>query len=342
MSIENSKQIVRQFRAALYDTSSTDLAAALSPIVTSDCDVRLPYPLGDVSGFDGLIEAGFGPLMAAIPDLERRDYIAVGADDRDEQWIACGGYYCGVLERSWLDIPATRHYVHMRYIEFFRVADAKINKMRLLWDIPSLMLQADAWPLAPSLGVEILVPGPATADGIIDVTSDPAHSQRSLKLVSDMLAGLRRFASDGASGMHLDRYWHSKMNWYGPAGIGSNRRLSGFRNWHQIPFLSGMPDRQSNENTGEHDCFFADGDYVAFCGWPAMTATVSGDGWLGISPAGQALEFASLDIWRCESGLIRENWVMIDMLDVWRQLGVNVFDRMRETTFSRQTIPFKE
>ena len=43
--------------------------------------------------------------------------------------------------------------------------------------------------------------------------------------------------------MELDRYWHPKMNWYGPAGIGSMRRISGFRNWHQIPFLKAMPDR---------------------------------------------------------------------------------------------------
>ncbi len=38
---------------------------------------------------------------------------------------------------------------------------------------------------------------------------------------------------DGVEAMELDRYWHPKMNWFGPAGIGSMRRISGFRNWHQ-------------------------------------------------------------------------------------------------------------
>ena len=60
--------------------------------------------------------------------------------------------------------------------------------------------------------------------------------------------------------------------------------------------------------------------------------TVSGDGWLGIAPAGQKIEMRSLDFWRCSGGMIRENWVLVDLLDVYRQLNVNVFARMREMT----------
>jgi hypothetical protein len=52
---------------------------------------------------------------------------------------------------------------------------------------------------------------------------------------------------------------------------------------------------------------FGDGDYVGFTAWPGMQATVTGDGWLGIAPAGQRITMRSLDFWRCENGLIREN-----------------------------------
>jgi len=45
--------------------------------------------------------------------------------------------------------------------------------------------------------------------------------------------------------MKADRFWHPKMIWYGPVGIGTSRGFKGFRDWHQIPFLAGMPDRGS-------------------------------------------------------------------------------------------------
>ena len=36
----------------------------------------------------------------------------------------------------------------------------------------------------------------------------------------------------------------------------------------------------------------------------------------------------SLDFWRVEGDLIRENWVLVDLLDVYAQLGIDVFARM--------------
>jgi len=60
--------------------------------------------------------------------------------------------------------------------------------------------------------------------------------------------------------------------------------------------------------------------------------TVSGDGFLGIVPANQKITMRSLDFWRCEKGLIRENWVLVDLLHVYDQLGVDVFARMRAMT----------
>jgi hypothetical protein len=43
----------------------------------------------------------------------------------------------------------------------------------------------------------------------------------------------------------------------------------------------------------------------------------------------------SLDFWRVEQGLIRENWVLVDLLDVYTQLGVDVFARLREFNKAR-------
>lgn len=75
---------------------------------------------------------------------------------------------------------------------------------------------------------------------------------------------------------------------------------------------------------------FADNNYVGFTAWPGMHMTVSGSGWLGIAPGNQEISMRSLDFWRVEGDLIRENWVLIDLLSVYDQLGVPVFERMRE------------
>ena len=331
-----SKSRFAEFRAALYDCDAERLREALASLCSDDCSVKLAHPMKWTTGPDALFDKAYAPLLDAIPDLERRDYIVVGAVDRGENWIGCGGYYTGVFEKPWLDIPPTQHLVTMRYIEFFRIEDDRIVELCLLWDIPQLMMQADAWPMAPSLGVEFHVPGPATQDGIVDGPSDEQQSAASMQLVRNMVDGLGKYADGGHEAMQLERFWHPKMNWYGPAGIGSNRRISGFRKWHQVPFLNALPDRRADTKDGAYDCFFADGDYVAFCGWPAMSATVSGDGWMGIAPSDRKIDFCSLDIWRCENGMLRENWVLVDLLDIYNQLGVDVLARMREITIARQ------
>ena len=66
-----------------------------------------------------------------------------------------------------------------------------------------------------------------------------------------------------------------------------------------------------------------------------MIQTISHDGWLGIPPLGREITMRSLDFWRVEDGLIRENWVMVDLLDMYDQIGVDVFARMRELTKAR-------
>ncbi|MEM9400932.1 MAG: ester cyclase [Pseudomonadota bacterium] len=339
--IQTSKAHFALFRDALYNCDRATLVSRLGELFSADCAVTLPHPIGPVEGPQSLFDHGYAPLLDAIPDLERRDTIVVAGEQDGEHWIGCGGHYQGAFDAPWLDIPATRHLVHMRYIEFFRIEDERIVAARLLWDIPSVMMQADAWPMAPSLGREILVPGPASNDGVDDGNRTGGQAAASMQLVNDMVTGLAKFADGGAEAMTPEAFWHPKMTWYGPAGIGANRRVSGFRNWHQIPFLNSLPDRIANTEAGGRDCYFADGNYVAFCGWPAMSATVTGDGWMGIAPSGKRIDFASLDIWRCENGTIRENWVMIDILDVWRQLGVDVLARMREVTFARQPLDFR-
>ena len=333
MNIHNhNKTFIQKFRSALYDCDASKLEGQLNEFFAKDAKIHLAFPFEDLDGPKALFAAAYQPLLHAIPDLERRDFIVMADDANGANWVGCAGHYLGTFENSWLDIPPTKHLVFMRYHEFFRIENDKIVEMQALWDIPQVMMQARAWPMSPSLAVECVVPAPSTLNGIISEPHNKEKSKKSIQLVMDMLTGLGR-NNEGVEAMQLDKYWHPKFNWYGPAGIGSMRGISGFRNWHQIPFLKAMPDRGAYLDKG---VALGDSDYVGFTAWPGMYMTLSGDGWLGIAPSNQKLTMRSLDFWRCENGLIRENWVLVDVLDVYNQIGVDVFERMREFTVGRR------
>ena len=332
----SNKSLLAPLRQSMVNFEEGRVREALRNASAPDAVFRLSHPMGERHGPDAYFDTAYSDLFRAIPDLERRDYIVMaGTDDHGADWVGTGGYYTGVFVAPWLDIPPTGHMATLRFHEFFRIDEGRIVEVHALWDIVSLMMQANAWPMAPSLGLEWHVPGPATLDGIVPGPYDPRYSASSKKVVTDMIAALVRHPSEGGPEvMEMSRYWHPRMSWYGPAGIGTARGSAGFRNWHQIPFLGAMPDRgQNREDVRFH--FFGDGDYVGVTGWPNMKQTITADGWLGIAPAGQTVTMKSLDFWRIEDGLIRENWVMLDLLDTYQQLGVDVLARLREFNKAR-------
>ncbi|MGR3500907.1 ester cyclase [Pseudaestuariivita sp.] len=305
--------------------------AALADLLTPDAVVHMPHPLGDFTGPEAFYGACYAPLLDAMPDLERRDWIVMGGlTEHGDNWIGCGGHYMGTFVGPWLDIPPTGHLTHMRFHEFYRFVEGRVVEIQSLWDIPEVMMQAGAWPMAPSLGLEFCIPGPASNDGIVPGPWDRSRATQSCNQIVEMLQFMKKHPSQGGPEvMEMSRFWSDRVNWYGPAGIGTARGIAGFRNWHQIPFLNAMPDRgQYVDEITYH--FFGDGNYAAVTGWPNMIQTVTHDGWMGIAPSGKRITMKSLDFWRIEAGKIRENWVMVDILDAYRQLGVDVLARMRE------------
>jgi predicted ester cyclase len=223
----------------MYDFSENSVREALAQVFAPDAVIHMGHPMGDMAGPKSLYDRCYGPLFAAIPDLERRDTIVVAGTDADgAQWVGCAGSYVGTFVASWLDIPPTGHMAHMRFHEFYRVESDRIVELQAIWDIPELMMQANAWPMAPGLGQEGLVPGPATQDGVTILEDDPVQSKASCDMIIDMLTQMTRHPSQGGPEvMEMERFWHPRMTWYGPAGIGTCRGIAGFRNWHQIPFL---------------------------------------------------------------------------------------------------------
>jgi len=315
----------------MYDFSEDEVRAQLKTISTNDTVFRLGYPFECMQGPDAFYEQAYTPLVRAWPDFERRDNIVVaGTDTSGADWVGCCGNYVGTFRFPWLDIPATGMPTQMRFHEFYRFVEGSVVETHMLWDIPEVMQQANVWPLAPALGKEGPVPGPADCNGINTGAIDADQSQATQTLVMNMISQMIRHPAEGGPElMQLEKFWHPNMCWYGPSGIGSTRGIQGFRHAHQIPFLNAMPDRGVQLEGTEHH-FFAENQFAAVTGWPNMSQTLSHGGWLGLSPTGQRITLRSLDFWRIENGVIRENWVLVDLLDVYQQLGIDVFARLRE------------
>ncbi|MFC6583297.1 ester cyclase [Sulfitobacter aestuariivivens] len=330
------KAIMAPLRAAMYDFDLDRVRLVLRELCADDVVFRLAYPFETISGVEAYVDAVYAPLARAVPDLERRDTIVMaGPTPEGNDWVGCGGYYCGTFHAPWLDIPATGHLVHIRFHEFYRIVEGKIVEMQALWDIPEVMMQAGAWPMVPSLGREWHIPGPATNDGIVPGPYDADQGRATCQHIIDMLEHLKRHPSQGGPEvMEMDRFWHPRMSWYGPSGIGTGRGIEGFRKWHQIPFLNGMPDRGLYVDEITYH-FFGDRNFAAVTGWPDMYQSITHDGWLGIAPTGKKIEMRSLDFWRVEDGLIRENWVLVDLLQMYHQIDVDVLARMREFNKAR-------
>lgn len=60
-----------------------------------------------------------------------------------------------------------------------------------------------------------------------------------------------------------------------------------------------------------------------------MHGTHSVGGWLGLPPTNQTLELRVIDIWRREGNLLKENWVGIDIIQMCKQMGLDVFALMK-------------
>lgn len=202
------KLLLTPYRQALYQADWISLAHQMDRLFDPDIQIHLSFPFETMTGGQDFREQALDPLHMAWPDLERRDYIVMAGADRGRDLVGCGGYYTGSFLKPWLGIPPTGHQVAMRFAEFYFFEGDRVTEIQAIWDLPEVMMQANVWPMSPSLGREWHVPGPASQDGLVDGPYQPARAEASRHLVADMLEGLGRHATEGAAAMGLEQYWH--------------------------------------------------------------------------------------------------------------------------------------
>lgn len=338
----------RQIQTALCHLAEAPLPrveSLLGDLCAPDLHWRGSHPMNEIRGPEPVAAQVWTPLKIALPDLERRDLICVGGVFEGRAYVAMVGHYCGTFRQDWLGIPATGRPVFLRYGEVHQVAGGRIVQSNCLWDVLDLIRQAGIWPVAPSLGVEGMWPGPITGDGLVFHDTDPAQSAASLAQTLAMHGTLGAYDDEARAGrqgllyMPQKDHWHPKMMWYGPSGIGTTRGLSGFVDDHQLPFRIAFPKRKGGGQWDEiadlraklgggHYIRIGDGPYSVTGGWPSVFAMHVGPDFLGLPATGKPVTMRVMDFYLHHEGLIRENWVPLDVLDLLRQMGVDVLARM--------------
>ncbi len=331
-----NKKIIMDFNESIHGATADTIGDIVNRYYHPDVDWKGPQPFNELEGRDALLETFWKPFVAAFPDLEKDVYMHFAGNDpqfADRDWVISSGNYVGTFKNDWLDIPATQGSVWIRYIEFNKVVEGKIAQTFTLIDILDLMRQAGL-RFVPALAPEILIPGPATNDGVIMEQADETATQKSFQVVYDMIwKGLESFEDQGMGKMGLERYFDKDFMWYGPCGIGSMRGIRGFETYHQQPFLKAVPDRTTVEDESDR-AFFAEGKYCAYIGWAGLTATHTGPDWLGMPATGKHIVMRCADLYRREGDLLVENWVMLDIIDILMQMGVDIFDRLKRRVYT--------
>ncbi|MFO6463127.1 ester cyclase [Jannaschia sp. KMU-145] len=294
-------------------------------ILAPDAAWDMMAPVDRVTGRGAIMADVVAPLRAALTGLHRRDLIVIGGPNRRDtggDWLVCVSHYVGMHDGALWGVTPSGKLAFLRAGEFHRLSGDghHIVESRIILDLPDLMRQAgrDPWD-GHGLGTEIAFPAPATQDGLCPPRAGGAAS---LDVVERMLGALHVYDPEtkGSVGQTGEGgTWADDMLWYGPCGIGSNFRWDGFVKDHRDAFLTAFPDRKG----GNHYCRIGDGDYAAVSGWPSMTMTMRAP-YLGVLAQDAKLTLRVMDFYRIADGRIAENWVLLDYVDLYRQMGRDI------------------
>ncbi|NBB82750.1 MAG: polyketide cyclase [Alphaproteobacteria bacterium] len=143
--------------------------------------------------------------------------------------------------------------------------------------------------------------------------NDPTKTEESRSVIAAMVGALNAHVIDGQ-----EAFWHADARWIGNAGCGVKDSLRAFQDGWQRPFLAAFSDKVCVD-----EARIAEGEWVAAFG--RQEATHTGE-FMGIPATGRRVTIRYMDFWKVVDGRIAENRVMVDVVDVMRQLGHDPLD----------------
>lgn len=312
---QSNREIIRAYWTALNESDPGQVPHLVDAATRPDIAWHGPEPYNNIHGMDALVERFWQPLLRAFPDLQRNTDVLLAGAYRDQDWVSGCGYFTGTFVNDWNGIAATGEKTLIRFGEIMSLEAGKIVKTYLLLDLIDVMQQGGfklGWP-APA--IEGLRPKVKIGNGVLQTEQDPAETRQTLLLVEAMLFGLVR------KDQPMKLYWHPDMIWNSPSSVGSARSLSEFLDKVHTVFLTGL----SGTWEGSHNARYAEGRFAVSTGWPSLVAVHDGD-FLSIPASGNTLCWRIMDFWERKEDLLITNWVHIDMINVFKQMGIDVFE----------------
>ncbi|MEL7157734.1 MAG: ester cyclase [Actinomycetota bacterium] len=313
--------------------------ARLTEVATAAMAPDAPWhghaPVGSLTGPVRFVESAWAPLVASFPDLRRETFLFFGGRSNgrvdgdaslDNRWWVTGtGVLRGTFAADYLTIPATGTEVAIRWGEFCCIDEGRIVETFFLIDVVDLMRQAGFEVLPPSRGIDGRYPRPAADDGILLDPQDHDVSDHSLAHIRRFIFdGLNEYDQTDLASMGMADFFEPDVCWYGPGGIGACLGLDAFEDHHQRPWLVAFPDRRVQDL----DALIAEGSYSGAPGWAGVLATHTGL-YLDVAATGRPIAFNGLDWWKRQGERYIENWVFVDMVHLFDQFGVDLFERLR-------------
>ena len=289
-------------------------------------------PLNQIRGVDSVITQFWEPLLNSFPDIKRVPHILIGGLSENEEWVSGYGYFTGTFVHDWLGIPATGKKTNINFGQFFVMREGKIVESYVIFDMLSVMKQAGFQVLPPAYGQEggkVLKP---SSNGILLTEQDDLESRKTLQLIDAMASSMgwynRSRDMENMETMQHHHFWHPDFHWMGPTGIGSSHTIEEYKDFHQRPWVIGFGDREINEKPGGRFMgFYGEGQFGALGIWDSKFSVHHGE-YQGVPATKKMMTLRDFDWYRREGDLLVQNWIPIDLIDLFLQMDIDLFDRM--------------
>lgn len=292
--------------------------------LTELTEFRVSAPFDDLVGVTEWSAVVATPLNLALSDSTWTSaMVLTGRNMAGDIQTAGWGHLEGVLNQAWCGMESNGDRVALR-VGF--VCDHELNavsRCTVMIDVVDLAQQLNRQLTPQSLGEAGRWPNP-------QLQGDDGGGAEAMLVVKAMQSSLHDSATTREEMLGADhlQFWTEDFVWAGPGGIGIAHGKRGFVDHHQLPFRTAFPDRVGggvSSNTSSSPKFghfvkFSEGRWAVTGGWPSVTATHKGDGWLGTTASKCPITLRVFDFYEVVAGRISMNWVFIDIIDFLRQI----------------------